>query len=130
MSELGKHTYLRTHQLSGDVLTYDLDQESAAIVEAAKEADAGRAAKTLVKEGPLRLTVLGFSAGSFVGEHKADGPLSIEVRSGVVKVTALGTSHAMTTGDILVLDKAVPHSLVAESDAALLLSIAMVEGGR
>jgi quercetin dioxygenase-like cupin family protein len=127
MSELGNHTYLRTHQLSGDVLAYDLDQESAAIVEAAKEADAGRAAKTLVKEGPLRLTIMGFSAGASLREHKAEGPLSIEVRSGLIRLSALGASYAMTTGDILVLDKAVPHSLVAESDAALLLSIAMVE---
>lgn len=128
MAEVEKHTYLKTHQLSGDILGFDLDVESAGIMEAAKEAAGGRAAKTLVKEGPLRLTIMGFSAGSALHEHKAPGPITFEVRTGLVEVSAGGESSLMAAGDILVLHDAISHSLVANSDAVVLLTIAMKEG--
>ena len=127
MTETEKHTYLRTHEIRGDALSLDLDHESTSILEAAKETDSGRAAKTLVKEGPLRLTIMGFAAGSALHEHKAAGPVSIEVRSGLVEVRVGATSSSLAAGDILILDEEISHSLVAASDAVLLLTIAISE---
>jgi quercetin dioxygenase-like cupin family protein len=127
MAEVGKHAYLRTHQISGELLSVDLDQEARAILEEAKQAGQGHAGKTLVKEGPLRLTILGFVAGSSLHEHKAGGPVILEARSGTVEMSSGGTSTLLNAGDILVLAKDIGHSLVASSDAVILLSVAMPE---
>ena len=127
MSEVGEHAYLRTHQISGDVLAVDLGQESRAILDEAKQAGQGHAGRTLVKEGPLRVTILGFVAGSSLHEHKAGGPVILEARSGTVEISSGGTSTLLNAGDILVFAKDVSHSLVARSDAVILLSVAMPE---
>jgi len=53
-----RHTYLITHTLSGAVLSFALSAEDAALRERATAAKSGRTAKTLVKEGRLRVTLI------------------------------------------------------------------------
>jgi hypothetical protein len=73
MSESSGHEYLRAHQISGNALPFDIEQESKSILEAARTAEAGHTAKTLVKEGPLRMVILGFAPGTSLHEHRAGG---------------------------------------------------------
>ncbi len=98
------HSYARLHTLSGPVLHFDLEEKAQAILEAARLATTGRAAETLVKEGQLRLTIIGFTAGSFISEHRVSGPVSIEVLDGLVTVTTGRESNDVRRGKLLVLE--------------------------
>ena len=124
MSESTGHNYLRSHKISGDVLLLDIEQESKEILEAAREAGIGHAAKTLVKDGPLRLVILGFTPGSFLREHNSDGPVSIQALSGKVDVAIEDRSESVEPGKTLVINATISHSVTAHADSVLLLTIA------
>ena len=124
MSESSGHEYLRSHQIAGDVLALNIEAEVASVLETARQANQGTAAKTLVKDGPLRVVILGFKSGSALEEHRTAGPLSIQVLSGNVQITAQDRSETLAAGGLLVFGAAVPHSVRATADAVLLLTIA------
>jgi len=124
MSDSARHEYLESHQLRGSALALDIERESKEILEAASAAGVKHAAKTLVKDGPLRLIVLGFRSGSSLREHRAGGPVSIQVLSGTAEITTDEGAHTLSPGSALVLASDVAHSVTAKADAVLLLTIA------
>jgi quercetin dioxygenase-like cupin family protein len=117
------HTYTRLHQLTGELLRINLTEKAQAIREEAHLSEAGRAAETIAKMGPLRLTLLGFVAGSFMHGHSAPGPVSIQVLDGVVAVTTDSATQDLTSGDVLVVQGGITHSVTARSDATILLCV-------
>ena len=119
------HIYSKLHQLSGSVVPIDLGEKRRAILEEARLAANGRAGETLVKEGALRLTILGFTAGASMADHQAGGPLSIEVLDGLIRVTVAGESSDVQCGDALVIEAGLRHAVLARTDAVVLLAIAM-----
>jgi quercetin dioxygenase-like cupin family protein len=68
-------------RLSGDVLAFDLEAEMRTAREALMSGQ-GRIARTLVKEGPLRLTLVGLGPGGTIRPHQADAPITILVLEG------------------------------------------------
>ncbi|HLF76232.1 MAG TPA: hypothetical protein VJB57_01965 [Dehalococcoidia bacterium] len=122
------HTYLRLHQISGPLVLVNLEEKGEAILEEARLAPVGRAAETLVKEGPLRITIIGFTAGSSMAEHKANGPMSMHVLEGLITVTTADGATNVMKGDALIVEEDVRHSVVAKTDSVVLLSIAMSAG--
>ena len=127
MSESSGHDYLKSHQITGEILVLDVEHESKAILEAARSAGTGHAAKTLVKDGPLRVVILGFTAGSALREHDSDGPVSIQALSGGVAVAIEDRLERLEPGKVLVMDASISHSVVASGDAVLLLTIARAQ---
>jgi quercetin dioxygenase-like cupin family protein len=125
MTESEGHTYIKEHPLSGDALLFDLEEQASSVLSDAKGGTAGRAARTLVKEGPLRMTIVGFEAGGALADHKASGPVSITVLSGSVQITIGERSEQLSQGQALVVGADVTHSLAAPADAVILLTIAM-----
>jgi quercetin dioxygenase-like cupin family protein len=126
MSESEGHTYLRDHQLQGAAIRLNLNEQAAGLLAEAKTASNKRAARTLIKQGPLRLTLLALAEGGSIDEHRAGGPVSIEVvKGGAVTIAATGDSYQLGAQETLVLDADVPHSLRAAGDTVLLLTIAM-----
>lgn len=124
MSESSGHDYLQSHQISGEVLQLNFDDESKAVLEAAGEAGVGHAAKTLVKEGPLRVVLLGLKPGSTLEEHEAGGPVSLHALSGHVDVMSGDRRDPLRAGNALVFGSSVPHSLEAREDSVVLVTIA------
>jgi quercetin dioxygenase-like cupin family protein len=123
MSESARHEYLESHQLSGNAVELDVERESQEILEAASAAGVKHAAKTLIKDGALRLIILGFMAGSSLREHRAGGPVSIHVLSGTTEITTENGAHTLSSGSALVLASDVAHSVTAKTAAVLLLTI-------
>jgi quercetin dioxygenase-like cupin family protein len=124
MSEAKGHSYLESHEISGDVLPLNFVQESAAILEGARAASVGHTAKTLVKDGPLRVVILGLKSGATLRDHESAGPVSIHVLSGQVNVVSPGRVDSLQAGGALVFDAAVSHSLEAQADSVVLVTIA------
>jgi quercetin dioxygenase-like cupin family protein len=110
------------HPVSGDVLSFELAQEMDAVRRELAGA-AGRVARTLVKEGALRITLVGVSAGGGLREHKADGPISIEVLEGDVEVEAGGRRWPLASGALLVLEAGAPHAVRSARGGLFLLTL-------
>lgn len=104
------------HRLSRDELTLDVNLL----------AERGRTARTLVKEGPLRLTLMALGRDGVLPEHRTDGPVSIQVLQGEVVFDALGASYPLVTGDVLVFAANVPHAARSQPGCVFLLTVVHV----
>lgn len=125
MSASQGHIYTQQHQLGGDALVLDLKEQVDAVIEEARQSNVGHAARTLAKDGPLRLTIIGFKAGATLSDHKAGGPVSIQVLRGSIDVNVAERSERLAEARTLVLGPGVEHSLVAGSEAVILLTVVM-----
>ena len=109
--------------LSGDVLAFDLVAEMEFVRAELAEGHA-RIARTLVKEGALRLTLIGLSPGAAMHEHESAGPVTIHVLDGSLDLDAEGETHAHQAGSIVALDRRVRHAVRSSYGALFLLTLA------
>lgn len=125
-----KHTYLRTHTISGAALSFALPAEDAALRDKAAATQSGRAAKTLVKNGSLRVTMAALRKGAVLQRHQVEGAVSVQVLRGRARVAVAGPSTPTHTeelelGQLFVLQAGAPHTAEALSDCTLLITFAM-----
>ena len=108
--------------LAGDVLAFDLGEEMRLVRE---ELVGGRVriARTLVKEGSLRLTLVGLAPGGALDEHAAAGPIAIQVVDGELDLTAGGETRTCATGSLIALDRRVRHAVRSQGGAMFLLTL-------
>jgi len=83
----------------------------------------GRSSRTLVKEGPLRLTLVELGPGGELAPHRAPGPATMHVLEGTVVFTALGQEYPVAAGEILVMEGGVEHSGRSASGGVFLLTV-------
>jgi quercetin dioxygenase-like cupin family protein len=85
----------------------------------------GRAAQTVVggHEKSLRQTVIAMMANAELTEHANPGQASVHVLRGRVALTSNGQSWEGREGDLIIVPDA-PHSLRAEQDSVILLTVA------
>jgi quercetin dioxygenase-like cupin family protein len=108
--------------VEGDVLLHHLTQDEL-MIDQELLTRSGRTARTLVKEGPLRLTMLALAAGGELPEHHTDGPVSIHLLKGAAVFRVLDHDYALGTGDILALAPGVRHSARSEQGCSFLLTV-------
>jgi quercetin dioxygenase-like cupin family protein len=120
-----KHTYVKTHKISGAVMTPDVAAQGEAVLAQAQSAKAGRAAKTLAKVGQMRLTVIGMKRGVSLGAHTAEGAVTIHILKGRCRLDASGGHAELGSGELVVLKPRVEHSMTALRDSIVLLTVAM-----
>lgn len=111
-------------QLSGDTLLIDVASEIERMW-ATLNGEAGRAARTLIKDGPLRVTLVVMQPGAAIPEHSADGPITVQPVSGSIRFAVGDTVHAVGTGGLLSVGAGVRHSVACDEPAAFLLTVAM-----
>lgn len=111
--------------LAEDVLPFDLAEEVVRLTDAETVRNGGRSARTLVKDGSMRVTLVALGAGSRIPEHRADGPITIHVLSGRVTVDAGGASRELVPGRILSLRAGVEHAVSSAVGGAFLLTVAL-----
>jgi quercetin dioxygenase-like cupin family protein len=109
--------------LAGDVLALDLGEEMQ-LVRGELASGHARIARTLVKEGPLRLTLVGLGPGGVIREHEADGPVTIHVLDGELELNAGGETRAHRVGALIALDRRVRHAISSPRGALFLLTLA------
>jgi quercetin dioxygenase-like cupin family protein len=109
--------------LASNMISFDLREEMRVIRDELGDAHA-RIARTLVKEGQLRLTLVGLNPGGAVHPHEAPGPITIQVLDGEIVLDAAGTSRTLATGALVALDGGVRHAVHAPSGGIFLLTIA------
>ncbi|HET7614159.1 MAG TPA: cupin domain-containing protein [Gemmatimonadaceae bacterium] len=111
------------HQISGTELSFQLRDEMQRVRQELSSAS-GRVARTLVKMGSLRVTLVGISAGGTLAEHTSPGPVSIQVLDGAMEVATESKKWPLAAGDVLTLDAGVAHAVSSSGGSLFLLTVA------
>lgn len=83
----------------------------------------GRASRTIVKEGPLRLTLIAIGRGGDFAAHRAPGQVTIHVLEGEIVCTASGREYPLKPGDVLALAAGVEHAARSTAGGVFLLTV-------
>ena len=90
--------------------------------------ESGRSAETLVKYDEFRIVLVRMKPKSYMSHHKAEGPISIHVIQGKVRVhLPEDRMEDLKPGDLLTLDRCLEHDVEALEESAFLLTIAWPE---
>lgn len=84
---------------------------------------AGRNAKILVKYPDFRILLVALHPGTHVAEHRAPGAISVQTISGHVLIRAAGRVFDLPEGQLLTLEKEIPHDVEALAESAVLVTI-------
>ncbi|HEU4990856.1 MAG: cupin domain-containing protein [Gemmatimonadota bacterium] len=109
-------------KLASPVLSFDLVAEKR-IVQTELDAGHSRIARTIVKEGPLRVTLIGVRAGGEMHEHETDGPITIQVLEGAVTVRAGNETRRLAAGALMAIDGGVRHDVSSAEGGLFLLTL-------
>ena len=110
-------------KIAGEVLLYHLADDDQ-LIDQTLLARHGRSSRTLVKEGPLRLTVVALGAGGELAAHRAPGMVTIHVLQGEINLAAAGKVYEMKPRDLLVMEPGVEHSARSAGGGVFLLTVA------
>lgn len=111
------------HPVSGPMLAFSLADEMKALHGEMAKAPA-RAAKTLIKEGSITVTLIGVNPGGGLHAHKAAGPITVQVLEGEVEFKVGETSRTLTAGTLFALDGGIVHEVESVHGGIFLLTVA------
>ena len=113
----------RSHEAleSIPLLKFDLEAEIAQLREGDQQA--GRNSRTLMKTPDLRVVLVTATKGSYLKEHRADGSVTILAVTGAIRLKTEQGDIDLNAGELLALDRGLPHDVEALSDCAFLVTI-------
>ena len=85
----------------------------------------GRTARTLVKDGPLRVTLIALGAGEGMADHRADGPITVQALTGGLRLRSEDREWVLAEGDLFSLEAGAPHSVTSDEGCVFLLTVAL-----
>jgi quercetin dioxygenase-like cupin family protein len=115
--------------LSGDVLVFDIDEERERAADPAPLERSGRNARTLLKMGPLRVTLVVLGAGGELAEHEAAGPITVQVVDGQIRFSAGDEEYELAPGQLLAAGPGVRHHVASDDGASFLLTVSQAARG-
>lgn len=115
-------------RLTAPLLTFDLEAEIKQLQTEELWLKNGRISKTLVKHSDFRILLILMKAGTLMQEHKTDARISIQALSGRLLIKLNDQTVELSTGNLLVLEKARSHDVSAVEESAFLLSISWPNG--
>ena len=121
---------MTSRPLSGEALQFHLHEEIERTMDAEILARSGRNARTLIKEGDLRLTVITLAAGGGIPDHTAEGPILVHVLRGSLSFRVGDTAYHLGEGDAIAIPARMRHELRSEQGASFLLTIVHPETPR
>lgn len=85
--------------------------------------DGGPSVQILSDSGVARVVLFTFKAGQTLKEHHTSSPILVQALRGRVSFSANGTQTTLQAGTVLQLEASVPHSLLAQTDAVVLVTM-------
>ena len=107
------------------MLTFLLRAEDDTLREFAAVAKSGRAAKTLVKQGAQRITLVALNKGAALPAHRVAGAVSVQTIRGCLKVGTDRGEIEIPDGTIVCFGPGVAHTVRALGDSSILITVAM-----
>jgi quercetin dioxygenase-like cupin family protein len=117
---------LRPHpstRLAGPVVSLNLPDLARALHAEPHPAKSGHRQVGLIHRGPLRLLLFTFEAEGRLPEHRASGQVVIHCLRGELAVEAGDAQHRLRSGEALVFEPDVPHSVKAVAESEMLLTV-------
>ncbi len=112
-----------TRALTGDNLTFDLSEQIGELRRDESYIRRGRSGRTLVKAGPLRLTLTVIAEGVEVGTHHAASPMTLQCLEGRLHYRVGDEESEIGQGEVLFFGPGHAQDIRALEDTALLLTI-------
>ena len=115
--------------LTAEVIRRNIGDELEKLKQAPSwQRESGRSSETLVKYEEFRIVLVQMKPQSYMSHHKAEGPISIHVIQGKVRVHLPDDrTEDLKPGDLLTLDRCLEHDVEALEESAFLLTIAWPE---
>jgi quercetin dioxygenase-like cupin family protein len=110
------------HPVSGPALAFSLADELRTVHDELAKTER-RIGRTLVKDGPLRVTLVGLNPGGELRPHRAEGPITVHVLEGELEFEAGEKRWPLTAGSLLALDAGITHSVRSERGGVFLLTV-------
>jgi quercetin dioxygenase-like cupin family protein len=107
----------------GPELPLDLVATARALREEPHPAKDGHRQIGLLHREHLRVVLFAFDPGGWLREHRAPGLVTIHVLSGRLRVATASSAHDLTAGQVLVLERDVPHDVEATEQSDMLLTV-------
>lgn len=109
--------------LSGDVLHFALGEERERLTDSTLLASHGRNARTLLKMGPLRVTLVMMRAGGTIAPHRAAGPITVHVLDGDIAFHVADQVYRLSPGSLLAVEAGLEHSVASVAGGTFLLTV-------
>jgi quercetin dioxygenase-like cupin family protein len=109
----------------GGMLTANIASEIKRLKDAPEWASGDRHAVSLVKDDALNVLLMVLKAGASLHEHRTKGPIAIEVISGSVRFSSGNDQRVVSGGELVALDRRIPHRLEALEESAVILITAI-----
>jgi quercetin dioxygenase-like cupin family protein len=81
------------------------------------------AVQVLARSAHARYLLFSFRKGQALREHTTSSQISVQLLSGQMTFTARAVTHDLLPGHLLLLEAAVPHSVQAQADSLMLLTM-------
>jgi len=119
----------RLPELADQVIRRNVSDELEKLKKAPSwQRESGRSSETLVKYEEFRIVLVRMKPGSYMSHHRAEGPISIQVLQGKVRVhLPEDRMEDLKQGDLLTLERCLEHDVEALEESAFLLTIAWPE---
>jgi quercetin dioxygenase-like cupin family protein len=111
------------HPVSGPALLFDLAEELEIVHE--QLVTTSRTARTLVKNGTLRATLIGLAPNGELASHSADGPITVHVLEGALDFDVEGKTWSLRKGSFFALDAGIEHRARSAEGAVILLTVSL-----
>lgn len=112
-------------RLAGPMMAFWLPAEDNALRERAASSASGRAARTLVKHGSLRVALVALRKGAVLRAHAVAAPVSIQTLRGSAKIAVKERQKEVLAGGLVTLGPREVHTVEALQDCAILVTVAM-----
>ncbi len=119
----------RLPELADQVIRRNVSDELEKLKKAPSwQRESGRSSETLVKYEAFRIVLVRMKSGSYMSHHRAEGPISIQLLQGKVRVhLPEDRMEDLKQGDLLTLERCLEHDVEALEASAFLLTIAWPE---
>lgn len=109
--------------LSGAAITFVIPEEIDLLKQEPEWISGQRNSVTVVKTSNLSIVLTAIKKGATLCGHQIDGPITLQVVSGVIEFGVAGEPRELQAGTVIALDKTVNHDIQALEDSELLLTI-------
>lgn len=125
MSSQGAHL-TRLPGLEAEVIRVNIGKELEKLKQAPSwQRESGRSSETLTKYNEFRIVLVRMKQGSYMSQHRAEGPISIHILQGKIRVhLPEDRIEDLDPGELLTLDRCLEHDVEAVEESAFLLTIA------
>jgi quercetin dioxygenase-like cupin family protein len=103
------------------MITVKFADEIARLKTSAEWKSGDRHAVSLVKDDALNVLLMVLKKGAHLHEHHTKGPITVQVVSGSIRFIGGPDQRIISAGEMVGLDRAIPHSLEALEESALIL---------